>query len=57
MSLKNTIDKTPGQTEVVLVLGEAESRQIIKLPMKIEHTSESFREVESIVGKSNIKFV
>lgn len=57
LSLKQTIDKTPGSTEVVLVLGPEDSRQIIKLPMKIDNSPESFKRIESIVGSSNIKYV
>jgi DNA polymerase III subunit alpha len=55
MSLKETIDKNPGSTEVVLVLGVDDKRQIIKLPMKINHTENSHKSLQSIVGKSNVK--
>ena len=57
LSLKSAIDKTPGNTEVVLVLGGEDSRQIIKLPMKIGHNQETYKHFESLVGESNVKYV
>jgi DNA polymerase-3 subunit alpha len=55
MSLKQTIDQYQGTTEVVLVLGEASKKQIIKLPMKIHNTNESLGRLQTLVGADNVK--
>lgn len=55
MSLKETIDSNPGETEVVLVVGTDSSRQIIKLPMKINHSKENVLLLQELVGTKNVK--
>lgn len=55
LSLKRIIDLHPGSLDVVLVLGEKEDRQIIKLPMQFSHTEESVGKLLDIVGKENVK--
>jgi DNA polymerase-3 subunit alpha len=53
--LKQTIDEYTGQTEVVLVLGPADNRQIIKLPARIKASDESLGKLRSLAGEMNIK--
>ena len=55
MSLKEAIDLAPGSTEVVLVIGEGEQRQIIKLPMMISSKPENHDTIKALVGSSNVK--
>lgn len=56
MQLKSIIDQNSGSTEVVLVLGEAAGRQVIKLPMKVDHTEATVNTLSEVVGNGNIKF-
>lgn len=53
--LKNIIDAHPGSTEVVLVLGEGETKQIIKLPAKLTNSEEALVKLYELAGKSNVK--
>ncbi|HSX43681.1 MAG TPA: DNA polymerase III subunit alpha [Candidatus Saccharimonadales bacterium] len=53
--LKQTIDQHQGDTEVVLVLGADEQKQAIKLPLGISSSQEALEELETLVGKPNIK--
>lgn len=55
ISLKRSIDEHNGPTEVVLVLGESSSRQIIKLPGGITKQQEVLQKLETIVGADNVK--
>jgi DNA polymerase-3 subunit alpha len=55
LELKSVIDAAPGDTEVVLVIGEGEQRQIIKLPMSISNDPGSHVAIQKIVGVSNVK--
>lgn len=55
LSLKETIDSFRGETEVVLVLGSPENRQIIKLPSKIDKHQESLSKLIATVGETNVK--
>ncbi|MDB5164074.1 MAG: dnaE [Candidatus Saccharibacteria bacterium] len=54
-SLKETIDSYRGETEVVLVLGGADKRQAIKLPMRINHDGAAIQSLQTLVGEANIK--
>jgi DNA polymerase III alpha subunit len=54
LSLKQTIDQHRGDTEVVLVLGEATTKQAIKLPGGIDHTGEGVVRLQSLVGNENL---
>ncbi len=54
ISLKKTIDHYEGETEVILVLGEADGRQAIKLPQRINHNNQVLSELVSIVGDANL---
>ncbi len=55
MQLKSVIDQHSGSTEVVLVLGDSDNRQVIKLPMQIGHTDEVHKSLAALVGEANIK--
>jgi DNA polymerase-3 subunit alpha len=55
LSLKKVIDKTPGSTDVVLVLGPAENKQIIKLPTGVAKTQPLVDLLCGLLGKENVK--
>jgi DNA polymerase-3 subunit alpha len=54
LSLKETIDRHKGPTEVVLVLGESSSRQAIKLPGGIDADSDGLAKLRELVGTDNL---
>lgn len=54
VSLKETLDTFRGSTEVVLVLGEASSKQAIKLPTGIDKESEGLGQLRALVGNENL---
>lgn len=54
MNLKTAIDNQVGETEVVLVVGPEASKQIIRLPMRVD-TDGVMSELTELVGASNIK--
>lgn len=53
ISLKETIDQHMGQTDVVLVLGEA--KQIIKLPSGVREDEMVIGKLRTLVGAENVK--
>ena len=53
-NLKQTIDNYQGPTDVVLVLGDTEKKQAIKLPQGINHTSEGIEQLRTLVGADNL---
>lgn len=53
LSLKKTIDEFPGDTEVVLVIGQADKR-IIRLPDRIAQ-KEGLAKLQEIVGEEHVK--
>lgn len=55
LALKQAIDTHPGMTDVVLVLGEDDKKQIIKLPAGVEVTEPLKSTLIEIVGRENIK--
>jgi DNA polymerase-3 subunit alpha len=55
MQLKSVIDQNSGSTEVVLVLGDGDNRQVVKLPMQIGHNDTVHQSLVALVGESNIK--
>jgi len=55
MSLKQTIDAHYGDTDVVLVLGPASEKQIIKLPQGVTKTEQLLTRLNELVGAENIK--
>jgi DNA polymerase III alpha subunit len=54
LSLKETIDLHHGNTEVVLVLGDAAAKQAIKLPGGIDRAGEGLTKLEQLVGTDNL---
>ncbi|HSW99584.1 MAG TPA: DNA polymerase III subunit alpha [Patescibacteria group bacterium] len=54
-SLKQVIDGHGGDVEVVLVLGPGDSRQIIKLPSRIQPSEEALGKLRTVAGAMNIK--
>jgi DNA polymerase-3 subunit alpha len=54
LSLKQAIDSHSGNTEVVLVLGEAASKQAIKLPGGIDKASDGLSQLKELVGADNL---
>ncbi len=55
VSLKQMIDTSAGDTEVVLVLGPPQQKQIIRLPMKIRKDEETLAGLHQLVGESNVR--
>jgi DNA polymerase-3 subunit alpha len=55
LSLKQAIDGHAGDTEVVLVLGPAASKQIIKLPARMTKAAEAIAKLHDLVGEANVK--
>jgi len=55
MSLKQVIDANQGATEVVLVLGASDSKQVIKLPLKVNTDEPALAKLRDIVGYGNVK--
>lgn len=55
LSLKSTIDGRKGNTEVVLVLGANDNKQIIKLPMRVTPDDETLVTIGELVGSDNVK--
>lgn len=55
ISLKETIDKNQGETDVVLVVGDEASRQIIRLPARMDPSEESLNSLELLVGSGNVR--
>ncbi len=54
MTLKSTIDGKQGNTEVVLVVGPDSSKQIIRLPMRVD-ADDILGELVELVGADNIR--
>ncbi len=53
--LKQIIDEHTGSTEIVLVLGPNDAKQIIKLPSGIASTDAVFQKLRDIAGVENVK--
>ncbi len=53
--IKVALDSSPGPTEVVLVLGPSETKQIIKLPAGIQKDRALLNTLQKLVGVDNIK--
>lgn len=54
LTLKQTIDRHQGATEVVLVLGQAAGKQAIKLPVGIDRASDGLDKLRELVGPDNL---
>jgi DNA polymerase III alpha subunit len=55
MGLKHIIDQSHGTTDIILVLGPAENKQIIKLPTGIDNTAATISKLSTIIGEQNVK--
>ncbi len=55
LHIKQALDDNKGDTEVVLVLGVSESKQIIKLPSKINAGEPVLARLREVAGDTNIK--
>lgn len=55
LSLKAAIDEHQGETDIVLVLGPAEQKQAVKLPMRVSATEETLARLSDLVGYENVK--
>ena len=54
LSLKQTIDECRGDTEVVLVLGPENAKQIVRLPMRMRADQASLKTLQALVGDQNV---
>lgn len=54
LNLKQTIDSYKGSTEVVLVLGESDQKQAIKLPGGVDIKSDAVSKLRDLVGNENL---
>jgi DNA polymerase III alpha subunit len=55
VTLKQTLDSFQGSTDVVLVLGEAANKQVVKLPTGVDRDSEAIERLRELVGVDNVK--
>ncbi len=55
MSLKQVIDEFHGDSEVVLVVGPDDNKQIIKLPMKVSLNEEVVGRLKDYLGEAAVK--
>ncbi len=55
LSLKQMIDREKGGTDVILVLGPTDSKQIIKLPSGINNEQAIIDKLCELIGKDNVK--
>jgi DNA polymerase-3 subunit alpha len=56
LSIKQTIDASAGETDVVLILGPTETKQAIKLPGGIMPQEPVLNRLRELVGTENIKY-
>jgi len=54
-TLKAIIDSSPGDQEVVLVLGTDTAKQAVKLPSYIDPKAETMLQLSALVGDENVK--
>ena len=54
-SLKQHIDRYEGKSEVVLVVGAADDKQVIRIPEKTSRSDESIDELVKLFGSENVK--
>ena len=55
LSLKRTIDEYRGSTDVVLVLGADNARQVIKLPGGVTEDEQAISRLQELVGANNVR--
>lgn len=54
-SLKDMLDKVPGETSVVLVVGNNESKQLVKLPMSVTADDLLLSQLSNVFGSTHVK--
>jgi DNA polymerase-3 subunit alpha len=54
-ALKSVLDQHPGQTEVVLVVGPDQTKQVIRLPLRFADTETTLKRLGELVGTDNLK--
>ena len=54
MALKQKLDDHRGDTEVVIVTGPSEGKQVIKLPQMVSLNEASIRDLASVFGSTNV---
>jgi DNA polymerase III subunit alpha len=54
-TLRTVLQSYEGDTEVVIVVGQPEKKQAIKLPIKVEPKDDCISELASLVGSENVK--
>ncbi len=54
-SLKTRLDASPGETEVVLVIGPDEKKQLVKLPTHVDSNQSLQNDLSDIFGKDKVK--
>jgi DNA polymerase III alpha subunit len=54
MTLKQKLDDHKGGTQVVIVTGPSENKQIIKLPQMVSLNETSMRDLASVFGSTNV---
>ena len=54
ISLKQVIDERPGDSEVVLVLGADDAKQIVRLPSRIQSDELALARLQALVGPQNV---
>ena len=54
MALKQKLDDHKGDTEVVIVTGPSESKQVIKLPQMVSLNEQSMRDLAAVFGPTNV---
>lgn len=55
-TLRERIETHAGDTEVVLVVGPTERKQIIRLPIRVSSSPQSLEQFQDLVGADNVKF-
>lgn len=54
MALKQKLDNHRGETEVVIVTGPSEEKQVIKLPQMVNINEQSIRDLAAVFGSTNV---
>ena len=54
LSLKRVIDEQPGDSEVVLVLGAEDAKQVVRLPSRMRSDEATLARLQSLVGAQNV---
>lgn len=54
-TLKTTLDKMAGDIEVVLVLGNNDNKQAVKLPGRIDASASNIDKIGALIGSENVK--